>query len=383
MDISSFPLFFFFFSVVCFLQVHGQLPLPTTEQPITDHSAAIHHHQVYIVHVLKTTAKKFHLFKQRKDWYKSFLPNDTLFSGEPRLVYAYRQVITGFAAWLTQGELKAMESMDGFLLANQNFPLHHRTTYTPEFLGLDRSQGMWYETAYGQGQIIGVIDSGVKPTHPSFSGHAMPPAPTKWSGTCFWGKPICNNKLIGAEGSRRASPIDTEGHGSHCAGVASIAAGNFVDGANVHGEARGTASGIAPKAHLAVYKNAGAGDLLKSIEDAMRGHVDVLSISQGDSPDFYTSGIVKGAFAAVTKNIVTVVAAPNSGPTESSMQTDAPWMITVGAASTDRRIMTIVKLGDEREFLGESAYQPSDYDSPILPLIYLFRCFGEHLIDND
>ncbi|KAG0499929.1 hypothetical protein HPP92_000001 [Vanilla planifolia] len=119
-------------------------------------------HRIYIVHVTKPSDKKFHLFKQRKEWYMSYLPNTTLSSGWPRLVYAYRQVITGFAAWLTQEEVNAMTTMDGFLFSSQDDDLQPRTTYTYEFLGLtaDGSRGMWYNSNYGAGQIIGVIDWG-------------------------------------------------------------------------------------------------------------------------------------------------------------------------------------------------------------------------------
>ncbi|KAH0465550.1 hypothetical protein IEQ34_005653 [Dendrobium chrysotoxum] len=367
----------FFFSIASFLLVHGELLLPITD------TIDIQHHQVHIVHVQKPTVKKFQLFKYRKSWYQSFLPNDTLFSGEPRLVYAYRQVITGFAAWLTQEELKDIESMDGFLLAHQDATLQHRTTYTPKFLGLDRAQGMWYDSGYGQGQIIVVIDSGVKPTHPSFSGHAMPPPPAKWRGTCYWGPPICNNKLIGALGFRGGSstaPLDNHGHGSHCA---SIAAGNFVDNANVLGQAHGTAAGIASKAHLAIYKATTCSEILKSMDEGIRNHVDVMSISQGDSlPDFHVNRIVIGSFAAITKDIVTCAAAPND-PRVSSIDNDAPWIITVGAASTDRRITATVKLGDGREFNGESAYQPSNYNSPQLPLVKGFpNVKGKIVLDD-
>ncbi|PKU87950.1 subtilisin-like protease SBT1.4 [Dendrobium catenatum] len=239
-----------------------------------------------------------------------------------------------------------MESFDGFLLARPDAALQHRTTYTPKCLGLDRAQGMWYDFGYGQGQIIVIIDSGVKPTHPSFNDHVLPPRPTKWNDSCYWGPPICNNKLIGAQGLRLGSdpPLDTEGHGSHYAG---IAAENFVDHANILGQAPGTAAGISPRAHLAVYKLASAADLLASIDDAIRDNVDVLSISQGDnSPEFYLNGIVIGSYAAMKKDIVTCASAPNYGPSESTMDNDAPWIITVGAASTDKRIMATVKLGD-------------------------------------
>ncbi|KAK8937442.1 Subtilisin-like protease [Platanthera zijinensis] len=303
------------------------------------------------------------------------------------MVYTYREEITGFAAWITQSELKTMESVDGFLLANKDRELEIRTTYTPKLLGLEIDGGMWYESFYGHDKIIAVIDTGVKPTHPSFSGQGMAPAPKKWNGTCYWtaAPPLCNNKIIGAkafEGGHNASPLDIEGHGTH---TASIAAGNFVyNVAEVLGNARGTSSGIAAKAHLAIYKASTDGSLLKAIDEAIRSKVDVISMSLGDAlPNFDANSIVIGSFAAVTKGIVPCAAAPNSGPYEGTIDNDAPWIITIGAASTDRRIKATVKLGDGREFDGESAYHPSNYGSPELPLVSVLRCFGDTLNDAE
>ncbi|KAG0468552.1 hypothetical protein HPP92_017880 [Vanilla planifolia] len=348
--------------------VHGTNTLPMDQD---DDSP-----KIYIVHLLKPISKKFHHFKDRKEWYMSYLPNATLASGEPRLVYSYRQVITGFAAWLSPEDVIAMKTMDGFLFARLDTKVQPRTTHSYEFLGLDRNSGLWYDSEYGSGLIIGVIDTGIKSTHPSFRGRGLPPYdPNKWKGRCYWGPPICNNKLIGAQGfngGRTIPPVDDEGHGTHVSG---IAAGNFVDDASLLGTGSGTATGIAPKAHLAMYKISSAGDLLKAIEEAIRNQVDVISISQGDDkPAFMLNGIVIGAFAAAKKGIVTCAAAPNSGPVPSVIDNDAPWMITVGASTTDRRITAIVKLGNNREFIGESAYQPNGYSSPELPLVNAAYC---------
>ncbi|XP_020094973.1 subtilisin-like protease SBT1.2 [Ananas comosus] len=342
--------------------------------------------QVYIVHVQKPDSTSFRRFKDRKEWYASFLPNTTLDSGKPRMVYAYRQAISGFAAWLTSQEVEAMKSTDGVLVAYPDSEYDAQTTYTPEFLGLNAwEDGVWYDSQYGAGQIIGVIDTGFKPGHPSFRDTDVNPPPETWNGSCYWKHSVCNNKLIGAVGykhGRTVSPEDKNGHGTH---TASTAAGNFVDDAHVLGMARGTASGTAPKAHLAIYKvlhitktastgtvvKALVSDTLRGIDEAIRNHVNVLSMSLGlEKQRLHADSIAIGSYAAITKGIVPVAAAANAGPFASVIANDAPWILTVGASTTDRRIRAIVKLGNGMELFGETAYQPEGFNSTQLPLVY-------------
>nr|XP_010919951.1 subtilisin-like protease SBT1.5 [Elaeis guineensis] len=377
------PIFFLFvasllsLSTPTLLLVHGQL-LPIVD----DHGANATTMRTYIVHVQKPKGTKFLGFRDRVAWYKSFLPNTTLDSGEPRLIYAYRHVISGFAAMLTPKEVQVMETMEGFVQAYPEMEHVAQTTSSPDFLGLSRWDGLWVDTFYGQGQIIGVIDTGVKPTHPSFGERGnMPPPPPKWRGSCYWGPPICNNKLIGAMAFRRRlnpNPRDRDGHGTH---TASTAAGRFVDDAEVLGQARGTASGTAPQAHLAIYKvlfnrpgrpSTGTdSDILKGIDQAIRDHVDVLSMSLGATNiSLYKSSIAMASYAAITKGIFPCAAAANEGPFNSLIGNDAPWILTVGASTMDRRIRAIVKLGNGMEFYGESAYQPSPSNSTQLPLVH-------------
>ncbi|PKA52095.1 Subtilisin-like protease SDD1 [Apostasia shenzhenica] len=61
--------------------------------------------------------------------------------------------------------------------------------------------------------------------------------------------------------------------------------------------------------------------------------------------------------------ILTVAGAGNDGPLEGMVANDAPWVLTVGAGTTDRRIAVSIKLGDGTELSGESAYQPSPFNS--------------------
>ena len=96
----------------------------------------------------------------------------------------------------------------------------------------------------GKGVIIGVLDTGIKASHPSFSDEGMPPPPAKWKGKCEFNGTLCNNKLIGARNFDSAGkpPVDDNGHGTH---KASTAAGSRVQGASFHDQLNGTLVGIA------------------------------------------------------------------------------------------------------------------------------------------
>lgn len=370
-----------FLSCSTLLMVHSQL-LSVDNKQVGNGTTLI---QTYIVHVQKPKGTKFLRFGDRKNWYMSFLPNSTLASDEQRMLYAYRYVISGFAARLTHEEVEAMRSMDGFVTAYPDAIHKGQTTYTPEFLGLKGGQwqGFWSKyNNYGEGKIIGVIDSGIKPTHPSFREDRMPPPPAKWNGVCYWGGGrVCNNKLLGAIGFKSGfihTPLDDHGHGTH---VASTAAGNFVDDAEVLGYAKGRASGTAPGAHLAVYKvlyNNSKGetegtstDILAGIDRAIHDNVDVLSMSLGTSSiPLHESPVAVGSFAAVVRGIFPCAAAGNAGPGASIIANDAPWIMTIGASTTGRKIMAAVKLGNGVELPGESTYQPATLNNTQLPLVY-------------
>src|SRR5438270_718612 len=89
--------------------------------PITDDGAG--DIQTYIVFVEEPMDREFIGSQELEAWHRSFLPNVTLDSGEPRLVYSYREAISGFAAKLTREEVWAMEKMEGFLSAEPDHPV--------------------------------------------------------------------------------------------------------------------------------------------------------------------------------------------------------------------------------------------------------------------
>ncbi|CAN1186367.1 Subtilisin-like protease 3 [Linum perenne] len=309
-------------------------------------------------------------------WYTTFLPETGLSSTQERMVHSYSNVITGFAAKLTPEEAKAMELKEGFVSARVERSLSLHTTHTPKFLGLQQNLRVCNSSHLGQGVIIGVIDTGIKHDHPSFRDEGMPPPPARWKGKCeFNGKKTCNNKLIGARSfvSPRDSLSDDYLHGTHTAG---IAAGIAVEGANVFGQANGKAMGIAPFAHLAMYKVCGKylcleSKVLAGMDAAIEDGVDVLSLSLGNptAKPLYDDAIALGAFRAIQSGIFVSCAAGNSGPNRSSVVNEAPWILTVGASTIDRDIRTTVILGNNAQFQGQSLFQPKDFHPQQLPLV--------------
>lgn len=306
------------------------------------------------------------------------------------IMYSYNKHINGFAALLEEEEASdiAEEPNVVSVFLSKEHKLH--TTRSWNFLGLEKNgrvtaNSAWTKAKFGEGTIIANIDTGVWPEHPSFSDKGYGPVPSKWrgKGVCqidsfnTTQKYFCNRKLIGAriflknheaeEGTidrTFRSARDFVGHGSH---TLSTAGGNFVPGANVEGNGRGTAKGGSPKARLVAYKacwnkldtgGCNEADFLAAFDHAIYDGVDVISASIGWSTPYkeamLTDGISIGSFHAVTKNIVVVCSAGNDGPSPSSVTNVAPWSFTVAASTMDRSFLSEISLGNKTHFQGAS-----------------------------
>ncbi|CAI5502940.1 unnamed protein product [Closterium sp. Naga37s-1] len=250
------------------------------------------------------------------------------------VAHSYRYVTNGFAATLTAGQIRRLRNHPSVLSVRPSQRVYKASTDTPTFLRLPGS--LWAEAggqrSAGEGVVVGVVDTGIWPDHPSFAddgSYAAPPA--TWRGTCQTSKdfPRCNRKLIGARyfvsGFRQAygreslsadwlSARDADGHGTWCA---SAAAGNAnVSVALARGQTAGLANGMAPRARVAMYKvfwsnyNSGGvtatwADIEAAVNRAVADGVDVLSLSLGgldpsadyfdDLPYFYANAVNNGS----------------------------------------------------------------------------------------
>lgn len=329
-------------------------------------------------------------------------------------IYArYSVAFNGFAAQLTDAEVRKLASTPGIVAINADVANQLDTSSTPAFLGLDNpGNGVWNRfdaqgrRVKGEDIIIGHIDGGVWPENPSFSdkvdanGKPVPyyqpgtvvygPPPAKWAGACETGAgfttAMCNNKLLGArffnagwKANRTPaqlwsfeyldSPRDADGHGSH---TLSTSGGNEKVDALVGGAVQiSGVSGIAPRARLASYKvcyngNLGPGvapsgcfpsDSVAAIDRAVADGVDVLNYSISGSRTSFTDPVETAFRNAAFAGVVVAASAGNSNVFPGNASTvahNSPWIMTVGNSTHDRFTTATVTLGSGAIAVGPS-----------------------------
>jgi len=312
------------------------------------------------------------------------------------LIYRYQYGLNGFAARMHPSQAHKLENLPDVLRVWEDEIRPLATNYSLDFLGLfDPEKGLRGTPGLdGDGIVIGVIDSGIAPEHPSLADtrEADRPQlcqgdwaensllgrwlcrrfdkredtllfepPENWNGTCQIGDQFvaeaCNNKLIGARwfvsGADATGPIDegeirsardVDGHGTH---TATTAAGNRVK-ASIFGSFIGRIEGVAPRARIAVYKacwlrpgdqraSCNTSDLANAIDAAVADGVDIINYSVGSSLVSVTAPDDLALMAATKAGVFTVVAAGNEGPNFGTIGSPAggPWVLTAAASSRD------------------------------------------------
>ncbi|XP_023728471.1 subtilisin-like protease SBT3 [Lactuca sativa] len=317
-------------------------------------------------------------------------------SSPSKLIYSYTNAINGFTAILSPSELETVKSSHGYLSSIKDTTVQLDTTHSTQFLGLNSKSGAWSVADYGKDVIIGVVDTGVWPESGSFNDDGMGAIPSRWKGECEEGfqfnSSLCNTKLIGARYFNKGllshhpnltlsmnSARDTIGHGTH---TSSTAAGSYVQGATYFGYGTGTATGVAPRARVAMYKavweeGAFVSDILAAIDQAIMDGVDVISLSLGaDDIPLYQDPIAIATFAALEKGIFVSASAGNNGPYLRSLHNGTPWVLTVAASTIDREFTGILKLGNGVSVTGLALY-PGNLNPSQVPIVYVGACENE------
>ena len=278
--------------------------------------------------------------------------------GRPVTVaHAYRNVVNGLAVAVSPDEAALLAELPQVASVEADQSLTLDTDVSHDLI---RSAAVWEgETGVGlgtqgEGVIVGMLDSGVNPHHPSFAAvagdgyqHTNPYGAGNFTGVCAPDHPqhedICNDKLIGAwrmvGGAGGAQ--DDDGHGSH---VGSTIAGNRHEaqvtiGATTHTR---VIQGVAPRANVISYKVCAvlcsSVASVAAVDQAIADGVDVLNYSISGPDDPWRNTVDQAFLEAFAAGIFVAASAGNDGPDAGTVSKTAPWNATV-AATTHHRVI--------------------------------------------
>lgn len=292
--------------------------------------------------------------------------------GSVQIERSYQHALNAVTVSMTEREANKVRSMPGVRLVERDRQVSLSTPTSINFIGADAvwagaSDGIPYR---GEGMVVGIIDSGINHSHPSFAAtggdnysHVNPLGSGTYLGDCLDFPGVCNDKLIGSYTflSSQTSTLpdeilipgdipssDTDGHGTH---VASTAAGNILsnialpdaDG-NPSSVVFPQVSGVAPHANIIAYKVCAPScffsDIAAAVDQAIAdGVVDVLNHSIGSSAgNPWSSSQAQAFLAARAAGIFVANSAGNSGPDAGTAEAagNAPWVAGVAATTHDR-----------------------------------------------
>lgn len=270
---------------------------------------------------------------------------EALLGRELEVLYRYDVLLNGFSAKMSVEEAAMLRQLPEVKEVYVDEIYQIDTDVSPAYIGVDK---IWDGSAVplaagkmGEGTIVGIIDTGINMTHPSFL-DTTPLDPYVYPVTAPKGLCVthpdthpCNNKLIGAYdmlGDNNGN--DTLDHGSHTAGTT---AGNLIE-VNYEG-AVVTISGMAPRAQVLSYKVCDAEGCATSastaaVNQAVMDGADSLNFSigprNGPARSPWSDSTELAFLEAFKVGVSTATSSGNSGPGESTVFKTPPWAIVTG-----------------------------------------------------
>ncbi|HEY3060859.1 MAG TPA: S8 family serine peptidase [Chloroflexota bacterium] len=317
-----------------------------------------------------------------------------------RVTQRFDVVVNGVAMVVPADQVTNLAKVQGVKAIMADELLQPQTDRSPTFI---QANIVWDylggQSKAGEGVIVGVLDTGIWPEHPSLSdpdpaGDPYPAPPPSIAGTrqCeFSGGSnpgpafSCNNKLIGADrfmatydAVRGLMPTefttarDDNGHGTH---TSTTAAGNGKVNADIFDVPRGVISGIAPRAHVIMYKVCGdAGcfqsDSVAAVQKAIQDGVNVINFSISGGANPYSDAVELAFLDAYNAGVFVAASAGNSGPGADTTDHRGPWVTTVGASTEDRAFTSTATLrasnGDSIQVTGASVTAGISTPTPVI-----------------
>ncbi|SNS09229.1 PA domain-containing protein [Streptosporangium subroseum] len=283
-----------------------------------------------------------------------------------------RTVYGGIALRVPANKAAELLKLPGVAAVQEDKPEHLLSDSSPAFIGAPTIYNkLGGSSSSGKGVIVGILDSGAWPEHPQFADPGtLPAVPATKDGSpriCDFGDNpltpaadpfVCNRKLIGGAPFLDTynavfggevypdSARDSNGHGTH---TATTSAGGPVAHANPLGIDRGPIHGIAPAAHVSVYKICGVqgcfpSDSAQAVGRAIIDGVRVInfSISGGSSP--YSDPVELAFLDAYAAGVLVSASAGNAGPGAATADHLSPWVTTVAASTQSRTFQSTLTL---------------------------------------
>ncbi len=242
-------------------------------------------------------------------------------------------LIDGYVLSVPDGVLPQLDALPQVASAHEDRPAWAADYLSTRATAADVAQRTYDVTGRGIG--IAVIDSGITSWHDDLTGTTGRRSP--------YGNQRVSAFVDFVNGQRQ--PYDDHGHGSHVAG---IILGNGYD-------SRGRQAGIAPEASLVSLKvldSEGKGTISRIIaaldwiaENARTYNIRVVNLSAGAAvtQSYWIDPLALAARRLTERGIVVVAAAGNLGRNADGQPQyggilapgNAPWVLTVGASSTE------------------------------------------------
>ncbi|MGZ8652603.1 MAG: S8 family serine peptidase, partial [Actinomycetota bacterium] len=290
-----------------------------------------------------------------------------------RILQTFRVAYGGASMLIPAGRIRDMLGVPGVVAVQRDRLAHPLGIDITHFLGVNH---VWHRlggrTRAGDNVVVGVLDTGIWPEHPSFQDQGLDPFPGTFG--CQFGDgsnlnlgpaASCNDKLIGAyaftqtymavvgaepgefcdNGTGECSARDADGHGTHTASTAAGAATH----ASIFGLGRGEVAGMAPGARVIMYRvcllqGCFQSDSVAAVEQAILDGVDVINFSISGGADPYSDAVELAFLSAYESGIDVNASAGNSGPGPATADHGGPWVTTVGASYGPQLFMTDLKL---------------------------------------
>ncbi|MPZ26364.1 MAG: S8 family serine peptidase, partial [Micromonosporaceae bacterium] len=272
--------------------------------------------------------------------------------------FRYQNVLNGMAVTVGAAEAARLAELPGVASVTPDTERELATDTSHSLIGSpsfwDGQTGPDLATR-GEDVVVGVIDTGVNASHPSFAEvspgdgfvHENPFGSGNFVGACDPAdpnhQPVCNDKLIGAYNLNPTGPnfpnvLDQNDHGSH---TASTTAGNVHDATFTVGqtELTRTVQGVAPRANVISYlicdPQCPTSSAIAAVNQAILDGVDVLNYSISGTDNPWVDAVDLAFLDAFEAGIFVAASAGNDGP--NTVAKTGPWNASV-AASTHQRV---------------------------------------------